>query len=404
MHCIHTSFYIIDDSVELCAFVCYYTTIVYFIVRRFFCIQMATSFAYLPKERQSGPPAPSLRSTNVFGGNAGSSAPNEAYFPGYYPGYTTYQSVNNDSAQFDPAISVNVGHDQGASTVGFRVNKYNPQEWHHANYAKYYQAFSDRNVSEQNRWESNRVSKETEATAQRTQALSTKRLDERLHDVNFWKSELARQIQDMIDETDILVKEKRRTQRALDATTAPLHIASETLQNREMHRYGIDRVVDDVEIQLRKEIELINNVQHLLRRTIDEAETQIKANRNAKHNLEHDWSNKFEAARADNLAWSRKNTDVDIMYYPGAARYQEQQSTPESWAQNSHDNIVAAENQRMASIQMRELITNILQDTTKDMREQADAVENAFARRIEEMAAAKAKMENQLENVSSLLT
>ena len=49
----------------------------------------------------------------------------------------------------------------------------------------------------------------------------------------------------------------------------------------------------------------------------------FRANRNAKHNLEHDWSNKFEAARADAKAWSRKNTDVDIMYYPGSARYQE---------------------------------------------------------------------------------
>ena len=53
----------------------------------------------------------------------------------------------------------------------------------------------------------------------------------------------------------------------------------------------------------------------------------------------------------------------------------------------------------MASISMRELINNILQDTSKDMREQADRVENAFAKRIEEMAGAKAKMENQLENV-----
>jgi tektin-4 len=359
---------------------------------------MATSTAFLPRERHAGPPMPAIKSTNVFGGDAGSSAPNEAYFPGYYPGYSTYQSINNDKTQFDPMVSVNVGPDQGMSTVGFRVNKYNPNEWHHSNYAKYYQAFSDRNVSEQNRWESNRVSKETEATTNKSQALSTKRLAERLHDVNFWKNELNREIEDVIAETDVLVTEKRRCQRALDATTAPLHIATESLNNRELHRYGIDRVVDDVEIQLRKEIDLINNVQHLLRRTIDEAERQIKANRNAKHQLEHDWSNKFEADRADNKAWSRKNTDVDIMFYPGAARYQETQSTPESWAQNSHDNIVAAENERMASIQMRELIKNILQDTAKDMREQADRVENAFARRIEEMAGAKAKMENQLEN------
>ena len=61
---------------------------------------------------------------------------------------------------------------------------------------------------------------------------------------------------------------------------------------------------------------------------------------------------------------------------------------------------MAAENERMASVQMRELINNILNDTSKDMREQADRVENSFQRRIEEMAGAKAKMENQLQNVS----
>ena len=237
---------------------------------------MATSAAYLPRGRDAGPPTPITKSTNVFGGNSGSSAPNEAYFPGYYPGYTSYQSINNDHAQFEPMVGVNVGPDQGASNVGFRVNKYNPQEWHHNNYAKYYQAFADRNLSEQNRWQSDRVSKETEATANRTQALSTKRIAERLHDVNFWKTELNKEIEDIIAETDLLVEQKRRTQRALDATTQPLHIATESLNNRELHRYGIDRVVDDVEIQLRKEIDLINNVQHLLRRTIDEAEKQIK--------------------------------------------------------------------------------------------------------------------------------
>jgi tektin-4 len=237
---------------------------------------MATSAAFLPRGREAGPPTPLAKSTNVFGRDGGSSLPGEAYFPGYYPGYTTYQSLNNDRSEFDPYVQVNTGPDQGQHSAGFRVNKYTPHEWHENNYAKYYQAFSDRNVSEQNRWESNRVSKETEATTKRTQELSTKRIAERLHDVNFWKSELNREIEDVLAETDLLVKEKRRLQRALDATTSPLHIATETLSSRELHRYGQDRVVDDVEIQLRKEIDLINNVQHLLRRTIEEAEKQIK--------------------------------------------------------------------------------------------------------------------------------
>lgn len=237
---------------------------------------MATSSAFLPRGRNAGPPTPVFKSTNVLGSSTKSSGPQEAYFPGYNPGYTSYQSLNNDKAQFDPYVTVNVGPDQGASTVGFRVNKYNPDEWHQNNYNKYYQAFADRNVSEQNRWESDRVSKETEAITNKTQALSTKKIAERLHDVNFWKTELNREIEDIIAETDVLVTEKRRLQRALDATTSPLHIATEALNNREMHRYGVDRVVDDVEIQIRKEIELINNVQHLLKRTIEEAEQQIK--------------------------------------------------------------------------------------------------------------------------------
>lgn len=237
---------------------------------------MATSTAFLPREREAGPPTPLIKSTNVYGTDAGGTAPNEAYFPGYYPGYSTYSSVGSEKLQFDPVINVTAGPDQGQSTLGFRVNKYNPQEWHQSNYARYYQAFADRNVSEQNRWESNRVEKETEATTQRTQALSTKRLKERLHDVNFWKNELNREIEDLIAETDVLVQEKRRTQAALDATVSPLHIATEALNNRELHRYGVDRVVDDVELELRKEIDLINNVQHLLRKTIDEAELQIK--------------------------------------------------------------------------------------------------------------------------------
>ena len=133
--------------------------------------------AFLPRTREAGPPQPAFRSTNVFGGDTGSTAPNEAYFPGYYPGYTTYQPRNNDRTQFDPLVSVNVGLDQGASTVGFRVNKYNPEEWHQNNYQKYYQAFADRNVFEQNRWRSDQVSKETEATTNRTQALTTKKTE-----------------------------------------------------------------------------------------------------------------------------------------------------------------------------------------------------------------------------------
>lgn len=53
----------------------------------------------------------------------------------------------------------------------------------------------------------------------------------------------------------------------------------------------------------------------------------------------------------------------------------------------------------MASIQLRQLIDNILEDTSRDMREQCDTVDVNFNKRIEEMEDAKTKMEENLQKV-----
>ena len=77
------------------------------------------------------------------------------------------------------------------------------------------------------------------------------------------------------------------------------------------------------------------------------------------------------------------------------------QSTPESWAQFTHDNIARAEHERMASIQLRTLVDNVLEDTSRDMREQADQVDVNFNKRIAEMDDAKTKLEENLTKVEN---
>ena len=57
----------------------------------------------------------------------------------------------------------------------------------------------------------------------------------------------------------------------------------------------------------------------------------------------------------------------------------------------------------MASIELRTLIDNILQDISRDMRAQADCVERALTVRIGEMDDARAKLSNNLTNVLSCL-
>lgn len=299
---------------------------------------------------------------------------------------------------FEPIYTGNVGNDMGMSTMGYRSAKFNPPEWHESNYAKYYQSFADRDNAEKVRHNSKETMKETEATTNKTQAESTKKLAERLKDINFWKFELQREINDIISETDLLLAQKKRLENALRATEVPLHIATDNLNCRQ-RRQGVDLVQDDVELNLLKEVEVINNVKDLLAKTIKETDAQIKRNRDRKQELEMDWSDKLEAEQLDSFCGALKNTSTCKQFHAGSAKFQEIQSTPESWAQFTHDNITRAEHERMASIQLRTLIDNILNDTSRDMREQADAVDVAFQRRVDEVQDAKNKLEENCKKV-----
>merc|ERR1711963_264805 len=298
--------------------------------------------------------------------------------------------VVNPNPNMETTYTGNTGNDMGISSMGFRSAKFNPSEWHETNYAKYYQSFVDRDNAERAIHESKRTVKETEETTNKTQAEATKKLAESAKNIEFWKFELNREIQDVIDETDLLLAQKKRLENALRATEIPLHIATDNLNCRQK-RLGVDLVQDDVEI--------INNVQDLLKNTINQTEKQIRLNRDAKQNLEMDWSDKKENLEIDSKSGALRNHHTNKQFHDGAAKFEEIQSTPESWAQFTHDNIARAEHERMASIQLRTLVDNVLEDTSRDMREQADQVDVNFNKRIAEMDDAKTKLEENLTKV-----
>ena len=112
-------------------------------------------------------------------------------------------------------------------------------------------------------------------------------------------------------EIDLLTTEIRRVENALQSTESPLHIARDCLTNRQ-RRIDTDLVQDDAEVQLLKvsskaykrfklttadffqELETISEVRDTLTRTLEVARDQQKANREAKHQLEMDWSDKVK--------------------------------------------------------------------------------------------------------------
>jgi tektin-4 len=87
--------------------------------------------------------------------------------------------MSTENYEFDPSYRGQTGNSIGVSTAGFRSNKYNPNEWHENNYAKYYETFHDRDEAEKHRWQATRTENETLALSHQTQALSTKKLQQR---------------------------------------------------------------------------------------------------------------------------------------------------------------------------------------------------------------------------------
>ncbi|KAI5932673.1 tektin-4 isoform X1 [Manis javanica] len=296
---------------------------------------------------------------------------------------------------YDVARNTGANTSSGLATAGFRTAKYLVDEWFQNCYARYHQAFADRDQSERQRHESQQLAAETEALARCTQEDSTRRVGERLQDTHCWKSELQRQVDELVAETDLLLAQKQRLQCALDATAAPFSIATDNLQCRERRQHP-DLVRDHVEMELLQEAELIRNIQELLKRTIMQAVNQIRLNRGHKETCEMDWSDKVEAYAIDETCAGYHNQSAQVRVYPHSTRLQESASTPETWAKFTQENLHRAERERLASVNLRELIDCILRDTAEDLRLQRDAVNLAFERRCEELEDTLHKLEQHL--------
>ncbi|XP_051023574.1 tektin-4 [Acomys russatus] len=304
---------------------------------------------------------------------------------------------------YDVACNTGAYTSSGLSTAGFRTAKYLMDEWFQNSYSRYHQAFIDQDHSERERHESRQLAAETGALAQRTQQDSTRKVGERLEDMHCWKSELQREIEDLSAETDLMLAQKLRLGRALDATSVPFSIATDNLQCRERRQHP-DLVRDYVEVELLKETELIKNIQELLKRTIAQAVGQIRLNREHKETCEMDWSDKVESYNIDETCSRYNNESTQVQFHPHSSKFEESASTPETWAKFTQDNLLRAERERLASVNLRKLIDCILQDTAEDLRLQCDAVNMAFERRCEELDDARLKLRYHLQKTLREIT
>ncbi|KFO86792.1 Tektin-3 [Buceros rhinoceros silvestris] len=273
--------------------------------------------------------------------------------------------------------------------------RYTPDDWYRSNLTNYKESETSRRNAERLRVETSRMIQDKYQQTQKTQGESTKNLGLRVSDIEFWKSELCGELDEMIGETNALTDLKKRLERALAETEAPLQVSQECLLHREK-RMGIDLVHDDVEKQLFMEVDVIRSCQERMQRYLEKAKAQLASNRAAQHELERDLANKQAAHRIDNKCHYLRNTSDGISYYRGVERVDATISVPESWAKFTDDNILGSQSERAASAKLRDNIENLLVVTANEMWRQFNAVNVAFTNRIAETADAKNKIQTHL--------
>ncbi|KAF1593072.1 UNVERIFIED_CONTAM: Tektin-3, partial [Eudyptes pachyrhynchus] len=272
---------------------------------------------------------------------------------------------------------------------------YTPDDWYRSNLTNYKESEASRHNAERLRVDTSRMIQDKYQQTKKTQLESTKNLGERVNDIEFWRSELCRELDEMMGETNALTDMKKRLERALAETEAPLQVAQECLLHREK-RMGIDLVHDNVEKQLFTEVDVIRSCQERMQQCLDKAKAQLASNRVAQHELERDLVNKQAAHRIDDKCHHLRNTSDGISYYRGVERVDATISVPESWARFTDDNILCSQSERVASAKLRDNIENLLVVTANEMWRQFNGVNVAFTHRIAETADAKSKIQTHL--------
>ncbi|CAF0722267.1 unnamed protein product [Didymodactylos carnosus] len=276
--------------------------------------------------------------------------------------------------------------------------RYTPKDWYNAQMTNYLASDKVRSAAERLRSDAIRLAREKDEQSFKNNAESSKRLGERINDIEFWKNELEKTKDKLKKKIDDVEFKRREVEKQLLETENPLRIAQENLYEREK-RQGIDLVHDGVERELIREIDTIKLSQQKLRQMLERLNTQNALNRGILHELEKDSADKFRARVLDSAAHHIATTSRGINFYEGIEGVDNTFSTPESWAKFTEDNIRRAMSEMTQSDELLNSANKLMAGSNNDMWNQWNSVNVSLENRVQEEQTAKNKIQSHLEKV-----
>ncbi|XP_021696569.1 tektin-1 [Aedes aegypti] len=272
--------------------------------------------------------------------------------------------------------------------------KYTPRDWDLNNRTKNVFSLNQQTLAERVICESERLIDETKFTTELNKNESDYRLKERIEDIRFRQDELKKQKKDAHIEEEALKVYKQRT---LDAINTLQEIAVPICQKcvimREM-RQGVDLVLDDVDRELRKELDVINGAIELLHKLMEQGVEQLRRLRATIYLLDRDLSNKEKSVQIDEKNVELRHNQMGMKVYDGTVPLDPYNNTDPEWIEVTNTNIENTAKEINSAQTLRSYIDQVLKQAAEDIRHQVDRTNAAFCKRIAEVRYTKTKLEN----------
>nr|CDS28440.1 tektin a1 [Hymenolepis microstoma] len=301
----------------------------------------------------------------------------------------------------EQAYTASNGYETGIPIMGFRSGRYVPVEARRNLQNRLLLVEKDVEISQKFRENTVDLICSTLEKTKYNFTNTTESFRSRLQDIHHWARELENEIYRSVTITDFLIRRFGELETSLKALDECLLLTTDCINARQ-RRFGEDLQQDTVEIQLLRELDMINKHIAFTKEAITSINEQVKKNREAKANMEKAWSDKHEADLLDSEAAHLSITSGNTQYYPGEARAwpQAAQSTPISWMQHAQDLILVSEEQRRASCYLSDLVEKLLISTEKTIIAQKDRVNVVLLKRLEEYEFEKQELINKLGRLS----
>ena len=111
--------------------------------------------------------------------------------------------------------------------------RYTPKDWYNAQMTNYLASDKIRSAAERLRSDAARLAREKDEQSFKNNAETSKRLGERINDIDYWKGELEKTKNKMKQKIDDVEAKRREVEKLLSESEKPLRIAQENLYERE---------------------------------------------------------------------------------------------------------------------------------------------------------------------------